>query len=103
MAEVVRGPLTEGEEESSGSSIVTGPLSEQEEAEGEEGVPGEQFKEPRLVESSMLAEVAWEPESETLEVVFVNGKSGSYPCDLATFEALLEAPSIGGFMHQNFL
>ena len=103
-AEIVTGPLTEDEEED--SNIVTGRLSEQEEreeAEEEESESEENFKEFREVSSSMVAEVAFDSESQTLEVIFTNGKQENYSCDQTTFEALLEAASIGQFMHANFL
>jgi hypothetical protein len=104
MAEIVTGPLTEDEEED--SNIVSGRESEQqeqEEVEEEEQEQGEQFKEFRGVDSSMVAEVAFDSEAQTLEVIFVNGHQENYSCDQQTFEALLEAASIGQFMHQNFL
>ena len=59
--------------------------------------------ESRPVVSSMLAEVAYDRQSETLEVTFNNGRTEDYPCSSQQWSELKEAESPGKFMHQNFL
>lgn len=106
MAEIITGPLTDSED----SNIIKGPLGEEsfeaesgeEEAEAQEEQEQEVF-ERKLVASTMVQEVAYEPTGEEVEVLFVNGKEESYACDKTTYEELINASSIGQFMHANFL
>jgi hypothetical protein len=54
------------------------------------------------VSSSNLAEVGYDPETQTLEVQFVSGTEGHYEgVPQAQYDALMAAQSKGSYFHHN--
>ena len=53
------------------------------------------------VESSMIKSVGHDPNTQTLEVEFKNGKVSTYPATADEHQALLSASSIGQHFNQH--
>jgi hypothetical protein len=62
----------------------------------------ERTMERKAVESSMIKSYGHDPETNTLEVEFKNGKIYTYPCNLTELQALAQAASIGKHFNDHF-
>ncbi len=54
------------------------------------------------VQSSMIKSYGHDPQTNTLEVEFKNGKIYTYSCDLKELQALAAASSIGKHFNEHF-
>lgn len=80
------------------AKVPTAPTAKRSTAPVTTGETSEEMEEPKPVVSSMVAEVAYSPESEELEVTFVNGHVETYQVDQSVYEGLLSTTSVGKYM-----
>lgn len=53
------------------------------------------------VRSSNIKSVGHDAKTNTLQVEFHNGQVWEYPADAAQHKAMVSAPSVGSYFHQN--
>ena len=57
---------------------------------------------PVQIKSSAIQSLQFDEKANMLTVTFANGRSDVKPCDRATYEQFLKAPSAGKFWNERF-